>query len=137
MLQKTIATFKQIFLSNPTIKKIKMEQNLAVALMFITFVIALAIIIIALLNHRLKSRMVRLGVADESVIKELNRINYAFTLDPLKWGLILLFAGLGLILLSYIPYQIDSLLPYGVEAIFVSFGLICYFFLSRKIYKSS
>jgi len=114
-----------------------MEQNLAVALMFITSVIALAIIIIALLNHRLKSRMVRLGVADESVIKELNRINYAFKLDPLKWGLILLFAGLGLILLNYIPYQADSLLPYGVEAVFVSFGLISYFYLSQKISKAS
>ena len=109
-----------------------MEQNLAVALMFIVSVIALTIIIIALLNHRLKSRMVRLGVMEESAIKELNRINYAFKLDPLKWGLILLFGGLGLILLNYIPYPADSLLPYGVEAVFLSFGFISYFYLSRK-----
>ncbi|HMI04654.1 MAG TPA: DUF6249 domain-containing protein [Pedobacter sp.] len=109
-----------------------MEQNLAVALMFIVSVIALTIIIIALLNHRLKSRMVRLGVMEESAIKELNRINYVFKLDPLKWGLILLFGGLGLILLNYIPYPTDSLLPYGVEAVFLSFGFISYFYLSRK-----
>ncbi|MES2515901.1 MAG: DUF6249 domain-containing protein [Bacteroidota bacterium] len=112
-----------------------MEQNLAVALMFIASVIALTIIIIALLNHRLKSRMVRLGVVDESVIKELNRINYAFKLDPLKWGLILLFAGLGLILLNYIPYRADSLLPYGVEAVCLSFGFLSFFFLSQKAKK--
>jgi cobalamin synthase len=109
-----------------------MEQNLAVALMFIASIIALTIIIIALLNHRLKSRMVRLGVMEESAIKELNRINYAFKLDPLKWGLILLFAGLGLILLTFIPYRADSLLPYGVEAVFISFGFISYFYLSQK-----
>lgn len=114
-----------------------MEQNLAVALMFIALVIALTIIIIALLNHRLKSRMVRLGVMEESAIKELNRINYAFQLDPLKWGLILLFAGLGLIALHFISYQADSLLPYGVEVVFVSFGLLSYFYLSQKANKPS
>jgi cobalamin synthase len=114
-----------------------MEQNLAVALMFIAFVIALTIIIIALLNHRLKSRMVRLGVMEESTIKELSRMGHAFKLDPLKWGLILLFGGLGLILLNYIPYSADSLLPYGVEAVFLSFGFISYFYLSKKANQPS
>jgi cobalamin synthase len=113
-----------------------MEQNLAVALMFTASVIAVTIIIIALLNHRLKSRMVRLGVMEESAIKELSKMNYAFNLDPLKWGLILLFAGLGLILLNYIPYRADSLLPYGVEAVFLSFGFLFYFYLSQKANKS-
>ena len=114
-----------------------MEQNLAVALMFTAFIAALTIIIIALLNHRLKSRMVRLGVIEESAIKEINRINYGFKIDPLKWGLILLFAGIGLVLLNFIPYQADSTLPYGVEAVFLSCGFITYFYLSKKSNKPS
>ncbi|MES2455780.1 MAG: DUF6249 domain-containing protein [Bacteroidota bacterium] len=109
-----------------------MEQNLAIALMFIASVIAFTIIIIALLNHRLKSRIVRLGVMEESILKELNRINDGFKLDPLKWGLIFLFAGLGLIALNYIPYGAGSLLPYGVEAVFLSFGFLSYFYLYQK-----
>lgn len=112
-----------------------MEQNLAVALMFIASLTAFIIIIIALLNYRLKSRMVKLGLTDESTIKELNRVNFAFKLNPLKWGLILLFAGLGLILLNYIPSQANSPLPYGIEAVFVSFGLLSYFYLSQKEIK--
>ena len=114
-----------------------MDQNLAVALMFTASVIAVTIIIIALLNHRLKSRMVKLGVMEESAIKELSKMNYAFKLDPLKWGLLLLFAGLGLILLYYIPYRPDSLLPYGVEAVFLSFGFISYYYLSKKANQQS
>ena len=109
-----------------------MEQNLAVALMFITTVIALTIALIATTNYRIKNRLLRSGLADETAIKALNKIHFDFRLDTLKWGVVLFFAGLGLISLNFIDLQADSTLPYGIETVFIALGLIAYFFIARK-----
>jgi len=49
--------------------------------------------------------------------------------STLKWGLILLFAGIGLILLEYIPYEYNSPLPYGIEGTFIALGFLVYYFV--------
>lgn len=51
----------------------------------------------------------------------------------LKWGIIILFGGIGLILLEVIPYPVDSPLPYGVVATSLSLGFLVYFLLVRKM----
>ncbi|PAW94690.1 hypothetical protein CKK33_14780 [Mucilaginibacter sp. MD40] len=114
-----------------------MEQNLAVALMFVTIVVAFTILIIALMNYRIKNRLIRSGLADENAIKSLNKLQFDINIDALKWGLILLFAGIGLVLLHYIPYQPESTLPYGIEIICIAAGLLTYMFVSRKLNRTS
>lgn len=52
--------------------------------------------------------------------------------EMLKWGIILLFGGTGLIVLEFIPYNENSPLPYGVMTIFVSLGFLSYYFLIRN-----
>ncbi|MHB8208609.1 DUF6249 domain-containing protein [Mucilaginibacter sp.] len=114
-----------------------MEQNLAVALMFITIVISITILIIAILNYRVKNRLLRSGLADESAVKALNKLQFDFKIDSLKWGLILLSGGLGLIMLNFIPFKTDSTLPYGIEIVFISAGLLAYFLISGKTNPSA
>ena len=114
-----------------------MEQNLAVALMFVTIVVAFTILIIAIMNHRIKSRLIRSGLADENAIKALNKLHFDFNVDTLKWGIMLLFGGLGLIILYYIPYKPESTLPYGIEITFIATGLLAYFFISREMNRPS
>lgn len=110
-----------------------MEQNLAVALMFVTIVVAFTILIIAIMNYRIKNKLLRSGLADENAIKALNKLHFDFRIDTLKWGMILLFAGLGLIMLDAVPYRPESTLPYGIEIVFTAAGLLAHFFISRKI----
>ena len=52
--------------------------------------------------------------------------------STLKWGLIILFAGLGLIIVEQLPHDEDSLLPYGVEAVCASLGFLLYYFMVKK-----
>lgn len=52
--------------------------------------------------------------------------------SSLKWGLIILFAGLSLVLLEFIRYDRHSPLPYGMFAIFVSLGFLIYYFIIKK-----
>jgi hypothetical protein len=99
--------------------------------------VILAIIVIAILNHRIKIRMIKGGFVDETIIKTFNRLHYDLKIDTLKWGLILFFGGVGLILLNYITYSPDSTLPYGIETVFLSAGFLTYYLISKKISSDS
>lgn len=50
----------------------------------------------------------------------------------LKWGLIIFFAGLSLIIMEYIPTSPQSPLPYGLFALSVSLGFLIYYFVVKK-----
>jgi hypothetical protein len=102
-------------------------------LVFITAIVALTVIVIATLNHRIKVRMIKAGLADELAVEALNKLHYDLRVDTLKWGVILLFGGMGMIVLNYITVYADSTLPYGIETVFLAAGFITYYLISRKI----
>lgn len=107
--------------------------GLAPFLVAITFFICIAVVIISISNNRLKKKMIELGHVDENAIKLLGQsLKYKF--NSLKWGLILFFGGLGLVIISLLPnhLQYDSALPFGVEIIMISLGFLAYYFLVRN-----
>src|SRR5688572_9657151 len=67
-------------------------------------------------------------IADYILKKNTDENKYS----TLKWGLIILFAGLSLILMEYIHYDSRSPLPYGLFAVFVSLGFLIYYFIVKK-----
>src|SRR5882757_5851475 len=99
-------------------------------LLFATAILALTILIIALLSHLIKVRMIRAGFVDENAVNALNKLNYDLKVDTLKWGIILLFGGAGLIVLNYVHLQPDSTLPYGIETLFVAAGFLTYYLIT-------
>ena len=52
--------------------------------------------------------------------------------SSLKWGLIIFFAGLSLIIMEYVPVEPQSPLPYGLFAVAVSLGFLIYYFMVVK-----
>lgn len=109
-----------------------MEQNLAVVLVFISSLIAATVLIIALLNFRIRKRLIRERLMDDQTVKALNRLQYHFRIDALKWGLLLFSGGIGLVALHFIPCKTDSPLPYGIELLFLSAGFLAYYRISRS-----
>lgn len=80
------------------------------------------------MNYRLKKRMIELSLFNEDLITSLTGPGSKY--EALKWGLILFFGGLGLIIIEFIPYESgNSPLPYGVEAICIAAGLLIYYSL--------
>ncbi|ACT96662.1 hypothetical protein [Dyadobacter fermentans] len=50
----------------------------------------------------------------------------------MKWGILSLFGGMGLVVIEFLPYKIsESTLPDGVEAIFLAVGFLVYHYISR------
>jgi len=105
--------------------------HLAPFIVMIAILITIASIVIALLNYRLKKRIIEAGRIDENIVARLFK-PAGFPFDLLKWGLLLFFGGLGLVVLEFVPYRGDeSPLPYGLEAIFIAAGFLVYYFLVR------
>ena len=116
-----------------------MEPLLAV----LGLTLAVVVVIISILNHRIKMKMIKEGHVDENSIKILSQQSNGFKLDTLKWGIILLFGGIGLIILEYIPYRYDfhgsngSPLPFGIEIVCLAVGFLVYYFIARNMDKNS
>ncbi|MCW3466093.1 hypothetical protein [Chitinophaga nivalis] len=90
----------------------------------------LTLIVIAFLNFLLKRRIIDAGQINEYYIKLLNKQPDA--LGTLKWGILFLFGGLGLIVTGFLPYPESSPIPWGVEAVALAAGFLVYYLIVRK-----
>jgi len=99
----------------------------------IVIAIAATVLIIALYNFRLKKKIIDAGPIDDNALKFLKSLS-GLESEAFKWGIILFFSGLGLIVIEFLPFEASrSSLPYGVEMIFISLGfLIYYVFIGKK-----
>jgi len=98
----------------------------------IVMCIVIAVIIIAFYNYRIKKQIIESGPIDENALKYLLSMSGAGS-EVLKWGMILLFGGLGLVVIEFIPYDAyESGLPYGIEAVFIGLGFLAYYFAQKR-----
>jgi hypothetical protein len=84
-------------------------------------------------DYILKKKMIDKGFVNEDTQAIFKQHQVTEGKYPsLKWGLIALFAGIGLIIMEYIPVRPDSPLPYGLFAVSISLGFLIYFFLVQR-----
>lgn len=83
-------------------------------------------------DYILKKKMIEKGYVNEDTQAIFKRNTDENRYSSLKWGLIILFAGLSLVLMDFIDYDTQSPLPYGLFAVFVSLGFLIYYFIVKK-----
>lgn len=94
--------------------------------------IVIAVLIINLFNFLLKKRIIDSNLMDANAIKELLS-QQGENSELLKWGIISLFGGAGLIILTLFPFDpANSTLPYGIEVVFIALGFITYYLVMKK-----
>jgi len=85
-----------------------------------------------LTDYILKKKMIEKGYVNEesqSIFKEYKPDNrYA----SLKWGLIILSAGIALVIMDSLEVRPDSTLPYGILAVSISIGFLVYYFIVKR-----
>jgi hypothetical protein len=84
-------------------------------------------------DYILKKKMIEKGFVNDTtqaIFKQQASLEDKYT--SLKWGLIVLSAGLALVVLEFIETRPDSPLPYGLFAVFVSLGFLVYYFMVQK-----
>lgn len=91
----------------------------------------IAIVIIGFLNFLLKKKIIESGKLDENYLELLNK--RTDNINMLKWGILFLSGGIGLVVLGFLPYYADqSPIPWGIEAIFLSAGFLIYYLIVRN-----
>ena len=91
----------------------------------------------------LKRRIVKAGHVDTAGILDPPKDKVENSYPSLKWGLVALFAGLGLLIIAVIGkgenadwvHGSHSYLPFGIELIAISLGFLVYFLISRYTKK--
>jgi uncharacterized oligopeptide transporter (OPT) family protein len=101
-------------------------------IVMIGILVTIAVVIKAYLNYRLKKYILQHKEVDDRMMKLLETTANGFPGDALKWGIILLFSGIGLVAIEYIAYERDSPLPYGIELIFLATGFLLYYVLQKR-----
>lgn len=86
-------------------------------------------------DYILKKKMIEKGYVNEDTQAIFKKNTEGHNYSSLKWGLIILFAGLSLIIMEYLEYETSSPLPYGLFAVFVSIGFLIYYFMVKKELK--
>jgi hypothetical protein len=95
-----------------------------------TVLFGIVSIIKALSQHFLRKKIVDKNQLEESTIRALRLEESRHT--ALKWGMVVFFGGIGLIILEFIPYEYNSPLPFGIEAVMISAGFLLYYYLVKK-----
>jgi len=107
-------------------------KSIAPFIVMIAILVTIAVITIAYLKYRLQQRMLDAGLQNDNYAKAFEKISDLKN-DTLKWSILFLFSGVGLVIIHFIPTESDtSALPYGVEAISIGFGLLIYHLLPKR-----
>ena len=88
-----------------------------------------------LTDYILKKKMIEKGFVNDDTQAIFKRHTEENKYSALKWGLIIFFGGLSLIIMEYVQVEPQSTLPYGLFAVSVSIGFLIYYFLVKKELK--
>lgn len=116
-----------------------MDHNLMEVLMPIaimgSFSVGLYFFVSVMTNYILKKKMIEKGFVNDDTQAIFKQHVSENKHASLKWGLIVFFGGLSLIIMEFIPVQPQSPLPYGLFAVSVSLGFLVYYYLVKKDLK--
>ena len=108
----------------------KLDLILPYVMTTVTLII-ITVIITHLFNFHLKKRIIQSGPIDENAVKFLYT-SAGPAHENLKWGLLFLMGGLGLVVIQFTPFTIDAPITYGIESIFLAAGFFLYYLIVRK-----
>lgn len=83
-------------------------------------------------DYMLKKKMIDKGFVNDDTQAIFKQHTTDGKFSSLKWGLIIFFAGLSLVIMEFIPTTPDSPLPYGLFAVSVSLGFLMYYYIVKK-----
>ena len=114
-----------------------MEEVFTVAIVFF----GLYSILKMFTNFLLKRKIIKTGhIGKAEILDEIPVAESENRYPSLKWGLVALFAGLGLLVNDLFffrdPHAMETgfyaMVPFGLELMFIAGGFLLYFFIVRK-----
>jgi hypothetical protein len=85
-----------------------------------------------LTEYILKKKMIEKGFVNEDTQAIFKRQSATNQYSALKWGLLALSGGIGLIIIDYMEVDMESTLPFGILSVSMSVGFLVYYFLVKQ-----
>lgn len=85
-----------------------------------------------LTNYKLKRKLIEKDLVNADVANIINDQELDGKYASLKWGLIIMFGGIGLIVINLVDFYHDSPLPFGIMAVSIASGFLSYFFIMKN-----
>jgi len=121
-----------------------MQDVLMVIAVFGSISYALVTIIRSVSDHKLKRKLIERAGMDDKLGAALSESLKSVSANPeqnrfanLKWGLLFLFAGIGLIAIEYLDFHYSSTLPFGILSTSIALGYLVYYFILKNEVKSN
>lgn len=83
-----------------------------------------------LTNYSLKKKLIEKDMVNSETANLFSKKDSRQS--ALKWGLIVLFGGLGLIIIDAMGLDSDDAMPYGIEAVSIAIGFLIYYAMMKK-----
>ncbi|MEP0984257.1 DUF6249 domain-containing protein [Ekhidna sp.] len=83
-----------------------------------------------LTNYSLKRKLIDKDMVNPETASLFKKDNNRQ--GALKWGILILFGGLGLIIIDSMGLDGDDAMPYGVEAVCIAIGFLIYYAIMKK-----
>jgi len=119
-----------------------MGEGLAVLSVIGIIAFGIITIIRTITDYKLKRRLIDKAEVNEGFssaleesMKSISTKREQTSYPTLKWGLVFLSVGVGLILLHYLDYNMNSPLPFGIISACAALGFLVYYFLMKKEFK--
>ncbi|MEQ9437533.1 MAG: DUF6249 domain-containing protein [Cyclobacteriaceae bacterium] len=109
-----------------------MNDGLAGAIIVGVIFYGIVSIVRAITDYQLRNKLINLGHVDKQSTEILSKKRDSH-MESLKWGLIILFGGIGFIIISMPIIDINSPLPFGIMAVCIAMGFLLYFFIARRM----
>ena len=121
-----------------------MNEGIAIVIVIGILTYSIIALVKLILDFKLKKRLIDKAEVNENFSNALEESmktissSYERNRYPtLKWGLVFLFAGIGLISLEYLQYEFRSPLPFGIILACTSLGFLIYYLIMRNEMKKS
>ncbi|MBN8823728.1 DUF6249 domain-containing protein [Spirosoma sp.] len=112
--------------ANMTNEPMEKEYGLQAAYVILSMAIGIYLTMRPLTTYLLRRRLLELGQWTEQTHKQMEQERDAPS-ESLKWGLILLCSGIGLIIVHFLPVPPESSLNYGVIMVSSALGFLIYY----------
>jgi Na+/H+ antiporter NhaD/arsenite permease-like protein len=93
-------------------------------------IVGTVVIVLAILNFIYKMKLLRSAEKSETYA-QLLKTPTGHKSAGLKWGLIILFAGVGLLIIGFLP-RYSAPIPFAIEAMCIAFALLIHHWLENR-----
>lgn len=86
--------------------------------------------VITITNYILKKKMIEKNMVSSESMQLFRKVSSRQ--EALKWGLILFFGGIGLIINAAFDFDPETAMPYGIVAVCAALGFLVYYALIKN-----